>query len=585
MGKGIPIRGTQATIYEPVGRFKYWRIVYVDRVTGKRRTTSGGSSRELAESKARELSGEFVAGWRAGDYVPTVSEAVESWLASNQSRWSSRTYDQYYYFGKKLIDRFGGRPVTHVGPADIATVDVASQSRGQQEKARSLVRGIFNHAGPITKEQADRLAQGIRISGTAAGKRNPLVPTNDIPSSKLIAAFIITASHTLQRGPLKEWDELRRNLDRPDQRYGSMRVHPGLGLTGPAMVSFLDGLPVEVTDKHRRGIPQHYSDPEARRRTETKELASRYRQIALATALGAGGGLRIGEVLALRVRHVVTAEQWSFAGRHDWRLGALMEQAQTDPRLLPFTFNGTIDVSEQASQASKGKIWVTGTKGRRKSRTVHLPAFLPNWNGFGRETHRAQVAEVIERFNDPQHKMWSATEEESFTLWSHGFTPLNWLLWERLRELWQHPAIAHLDAGPRTTEFRDLLLFPTRNQARKSRGGLPSVLTDPGWRKPTRIVPGTGTYQSQSNYAKLVNPLYDWVADQFLEYPEHRTNSTQRQGWTHHGLRHYAVSSRIKAGVPLPLTADEMGHHDSSFTLERYGHLVDDGVGAGGFEF
>lgn len=31
--------------------------------------------------------------------------------------------------------------------------------------------------------------------------------------------------------------------------------------------------------------------------------------------------------------------------------------------------------------------------------------------------------------------------------------------------------------------------------------------------------PRTGAYQSQSDHAKLVNPLYDWVADQFLSTP------------------------------------------------------------------
>lgn len=69
------------------------------------------------------------------------------------------------------------------------------------------------------------------------------------------------------------------------------------------------------------------------------------------------------------------------------------------------------------------------------------------------------------------------------------------------------------------------------------------------------------------------------------EYPEHRIHAKARKGWTHHGLRHWAVSSRLKAGVPLPLIAKEMGHKDSAFTLERYGHVVDEGVGELGFEY
>lgn len=68
MARGIPIRGTQATIYEPTERYHSWRIVYMDRATNKRKTTSGGSSQEEAETKARALSGEYVEGWKAGEH-------------------------------------------------------------------------------------------------------------------------------------------------------------------------------------------------------------------------------------------------------------------------------------------------------------------------------------------------------------------------------------------------------------------------------------------------------------------------------------------------------------------------------------
>lgn len=111
------------------------------------------------------------------------------------------------------------------------------------------------------------------------------------------------------------------------------------------------------------------------------------------------------------------------------------------------------------------------------------------------------------------------------------------------------------------------------------------MLTILVWRKPTRTIPATGTYQSPTNDAKHINAFCDWVADQFVEYLEHRTIWPQRQSWTHHDLRHHALSSRIKAGVPLPLIADEMSHQDSSFTLKRPCHPVDNGVGAGGFGF
>ena len=230
-------------------------------------------------------------------------------------------------------------------------------------------------------------------------------------------------------------------------------------------------------------------------------------------------------------------------------------------------------------------MWISGTKGSSKSRTVHLPAFLPNWGGFGVGRMRPRTGAIVPRLLDPAVSLWEATEEESELLWRHGFTPLNLLLWNRLRELFSDRTVRGMPCGATTREVRDLLLFPTRNRARVGRDGQPNVQADPGWRKSTRIVEGAGTYMAQSNWAKLTNPLLDYVSEQLDEWPEHRTNSAQRSGWTHHGLRHWAVSSRLQAGVPLPVIAREMGHSDSSFTLERYGHVLDGGTSPAGFEY
>ncbi|PPI70873.1 hypothetical protein C5E12_08285 [Rathayibacter rathayi] len=581
MASGIRVSGTQARIYAPTESYASWRIAYIERATGKRKTTSGGSTREGAEEKARALSGEFVPGYKHGDSPPTVQEAADLWLAAHQSNWSSRTFDAYYYFAKKLTDLYGDRPITQVFPQDIAKLDLSRQNRGQQEKARTLVRGLFGHSSRyIDANRAEQLAQGVKLSGSSGGKRNPRVERGDIPSSLFVASAIITAYHTLQIGPLNDpaWTDIDETTGQKRHRSGGMRVHPGIGLVPATADSFVRGLPLEITDRHRRGIPNHYSDPAGRRRAETLELASRHRQIGLATALGAGGGLRIGELLALRVRHFLKPEDIALMASLDWRLGALNVDGSRN-------YSGALDVSEQASQASRGKIWVSGTKGSNKSRTVHLPAFLPNWTGFGIGTHRPQIAAVVPRLANPGVSLWDATEAEARQLWREGFTPLGFLLWQRLRELWADPTVRGLALGPRVKEFRELLLFPTRNRARPGRDGEPSVLTDPGWRKSTRIVEGAGTYQAQGNWAKLTNPLMDYVAEQRDEWPEHRTNSEQRKGWTHHGLRHWAVSSRIQAGIPLPIIAREMGHSDAAFTLERYGHVLDQGVGPVGFEY
>lgn len=80
------------------------------------------------------------------------------------------------------------------------------------------------------------------------------------------------------------------------------------------------------------------------------------------------------------------------------------------------------------------------------------------------------------------------------------------------------------------------------------------------------------------------NPFYDHVSEDFLPFQEHRANSTSRKGQTRHGTQHYAVHSRIRAGVPLSLIDEEMGHSDSAFTLAHYGHVIAEGLGLGCFE-
>ena len=158
------------------------------------------------------------------------------------------------------------------------------------------------------------------------------------------------------------------------------------------------------------------------------------------------------------------------------------------------------------------------------------------------------------------------------------------MLWQRLSELWESPLINKGKGDPRTkiNDFRDLLLFPTRNKARNTN----HVLHSEKWPYSARIVPSDGTYQSQSNFAnRWSNPLYDYVAEQYNKWPQHRVNTTTRRGWTHHGLRHFAVSWRLQTGTPLPLIASEVGHKNSAFTLQRYGHVMTQDLDTRGYEF
>ena len=79
--------------------------------------------------------------------------------------------------------------------------------------------------------------------------------------------------------------------------------------------------------------------------------------------------------------------------------------------------------------------------------------------------------------------------------------------------------------------------------------------------------------------------VYDYVAQIHGEWPINRINSKTRKGWTHHSLRHYAASSRIQAGVPLPIVARELGHKDAAFTLQHYGHMMADAIPKTGFDY
>lgn len=130
-----------------------------------------------------------------------------------------------------------------------------------------------------------------------------------------------------------------------------------------------------------------------------------------------------------------------------------------------------------------------------------------------------------------------------------------------------------------------MLLFPTSSPARNQQPGH-VVQTEQSFRYDISLVEGTGGYQVETAYAnRFANPIYDYVSGLFNEWPAHRVNATKRRGWTHHGLRHYAASSRMIAGVPIPIIARELGHKDGAFTLQRYGHFMPESIPQQGFEY
>ena len=195
------------------------------------------------------------------------------------------------------------------------------------------------------------------------------------------------------------------------------------------------------------------------------------------------------------------------------------------------------------------------------SGVVHLPMFLPNWNGFTPGSHRVQISQVVPRFADGSVGLWTASDGECRILWRAGFCPLGWLMWQHLQELWDMmPRHGKPSMQEEIGTFMNMLLFPSVSRGVPSRSEL---AYERDWPYDTLIPTGTGGYQHPSNYMKLANVVYDYCAGVYDEWPLHRVNSKTRRGWSHHALRHYAASSRIQSGVPLTVIARELGHRDA----------------------
>lgn len=571
MAKAIVVLGGAARLSAPTQSSIYWRIQWRDPVTGKRRETHQGRTYEDALLAASAIVADNGVD---ASRPPTLQECLDRYIEDNQHKWNPRTVQQYRALGKKFASKLGGKPVTEVTPSMLRmATDVTHLSQGQRLRLRAVVRGTFKEAEEWLDTDGEVYAQAIKIGGTKGDMdRSPEVKRGDVPSSKLVAAFINCAYGTLQVSPLDPASTTIDPVTGIKKYHETKYSFQALGDASPLDNNIIGGLPLNIVQRHAmRKIPKHYTHREQRLRDEVDRVAGMYRRTALVTALGAGGGLRIGEVLALRPRHLLTLPQsWALlVGADNKGIG----------------YSGTVDVIEQASTATGGTIYITHPKGNRE-RTVHLPAFLPCWDGFGIHTYREQIAQVVPRFADPQASLWEATDKEVGMLWRAGFVPLGWILLQRLRELVQEvPDHDRMSLGELHKTYRNMLLFPTAGEARKQVPGH-VIKKEKAFQYDITIVPGTGGYQVETAYAnKYSNPVYDYVAGIFNEWPAHRANATSRRGWTHHGLRHYACSSRIISGVPIPIVSRELGHKDAAFTLQRYGHFMPEAIPEQGFEY
>jgi len=571
--ESIPVEGGRATLNPPRDEKRpYWIINWIDD-DGKKRSTSGGKTEHTARLKAKQVIDDYLPPHLSkGAQAPTWNHAVSQFLESNRERWSPRTYDNYSYVVKAFLQEFGSKRVSQLSPEMIASVKIQHLNREGRKKVRSLIRGSLKpHQGFIMID-VELLAKSVKLEGSKAAERDVAVDRGDIAPADLVNASILCAASTLQKDPRKA----TQPFEAPEHRVGSHKEHkstPG---------HFADGLPPAVVERHFRGTPKHYSSEAIERRREADRIegAELWSRVALAIALAAGGGLRQGELLALRPRHFFTKEELPLV------IGTIQ---MPETGLMWMGYTGKVQIEEQASQASKGKIWITRPK-NRKPRTVMLPALLPPIGG-SRETTRTQLAMLLPEYAKEGISLWTMTPRVARSCWEAGFPPLNYLLWLRMRAIWESKPIRSItNKQARIRAFQDCLLFPTRNPARQTKSGEPAVQSEPGWKHRLAVPDGTGNYQSASNWAqRFINPLLDYVGDHLDSAPAHRMNvEGQRKGWTMHAFRHYAISCWIssKARIPLPEIADQAGHSNIGFTYTRYAHaLRDSETTARGFEY
>lgn len=572
--KGIKVLNGRATIMQPTASYHSWRVIWRDPVSGKRRTTSGGDTRDSAEAKARQLLEDYVPDEEnVSARPPTFDECYEAWMTVKRPDIAEQTAANYDYVEQRFLSpAIGSLPITSIGANRLRSVEISGVEFPVLVKR--IVKGTFDHAKSWTRRDGDYYANAIKTRSSRNEKRSTRVERGDIPGSKLVASFITTAYSTLQPSPLDDPATTSYDPERDEKRRTVRRQQfaPGLGLTQPIDYCFLDGVPyAQVFPKASLPIDMaNDSMLHDQRLGFMKRRAMIYRRVGLITAIGAGAGPRIGEVLALRVRHVLSREQVTL----HFQFGQPRESSP---------WHGEMKIYEQITRGGTGQIRLTTPKYDHK-RIVHLPAFLPDWNGFApNESQRSQIAEIIPRFADPSISLWSATDDECLTLWRKGFTPLCMLMWRHLDELWESmPRKGKPSMQSEIDTFLNMILFPSASRGIPSKTGM---TYEPNWPYDRTIPEGTGGYQHPSNYMKTAALIYDYVAGIYNEWPEHRANSPTRKGWTHHSLRHYATSSRLQAGVPLTTIARELGHKDASFTLERYGHMLPEAIPETGFEY
>ncbi|NMM99222.1 tyrosine-type recombinase/integrase [Bifidobacterium olomucense] len=647
-------------LYEPTsndGKGRYWRA----RVTLPDGRTSdvNAPTRDAVVEKAKAKLGFYVPG--VSTSYPTVREAWDQYARSDaHDAWNSGTTQTKTAQMRRVFLAIGDLSVMKVTPKDIQRIDLEGISTNQQTRLRANVRALFDYTKKLYGTQdgtfyAGQMKVNASIAKENAAKR--VVSLGLIPNTMYIASLITLTASTMNVTPLDTVLDAHDQMMRLRSPHMKQLLDPATASSiedgtdkEPECITTIDPItgeklrtspwvdvPMEgyvranpTDDLWRRGLPEqflikpygtpHYTrDMQGFLRRQTLDRAERYRMLAAWFGIGAGGGLRIGEELALRISHLLTPAQseFLFVTAHIQRWDEETENAWKIDAMKPGPtregFYGAIRVDEQFTQV--GSTFALGlpkwnSPGNMKRRTVHLPYYLPSPLHSGdKRSLREQIAEHAPRFkphDNPENdaSFWSSTPTEVGTLWAEGYVPIGWILLQRLTDLWNNKALdrASTDAlthdvllGEKQANYQRMLLFPTRKPVKDKEAARNTDITRPeGWTGQVSVIPGTGNYIHPSNLQADLNPIFDYVSARLQlfpgAYPEGHDPDAKggRKGWTHHSLRHYMASSRIAMGVPLTLISRELGHASLSTTINAYIQVLNEAqasVPPSGFEY
>ena len=570
---GKKVLGGRGTLYAPTEGKPRWQCAINDPVTLKRRIFSAKTQDDVL-AKARAALGDWdPAEQTRVEQAPTLEQAFDAWLEDNRGRWSDRTPQAYKSRFKSHLQHLADIPVTQVKTSDLKTVALDT-SREQARRVRTIVRSIFDSTERWHGRPGHVYADAVLLPDSRSADAPLTVQSAQIPNNDWINGVVDCAWSTYQLHPAKAFKD-----DVVDPVTGEHSKWDDSIFTDPILQSraLMLGMSMDSPAARRRGIPGHYTNVAKRQADQTIELASRMRQIALAHTLGAGAGLRVGEVYALRVWHLF----------HPWtnNTSRLVDMAMHEPSprevmegyefqgaeeignlLLP-GWTGKIEVCEQISAPSTGPQQISLPKMGKIRQALALPFLYPAWDSSSRPL-RELLQEATRRheftydFFDPfdgNQPLWKMSAYDALKLWEAGFTPVSLLIHDRLRELW-------LQSGRNLKIFKNMLLLPTRNPAR---GDGPSVRWPSRWPYPTDIP--FGNYQNPKNIAhRFTNPLYDWVSEVTDNWPGYHAWGGDRKGFVHHSTRHWYCSATLHHKISLPVISRSAGHKSPAFTLQRY---------------